>query len=223
LVPWLAVLPAINVAVVLKPGNARAWMPPGVAAAPIPAPDHPQLIWLCLPLMIVLVLSYGAAVTSFGLACATWIRRQGRAIATSVVGYALVTVGWLALIGVARTGRDVEWLMIASPFFGPGDLAAQSGMLYGRSANGLPEHFDATGLWAGVYAVGAMLLYGAVLLSFNRCLGRMPERGRVPPRGAARRWAPPRGETKSVFLPVARPPEDVAAPLVVEPPGQDEQ
>jgi ABC-type transport system involved in multi-copper enzyme maturation permease subunit len=88
LVPWLAVLPVINVALVAKPGNVPPWTPPGT---PQPSLDHPNLIYLCVPLMAALVLAYGAAVTSFGLVCATWIRRQGRAIATSVVVYALLT------------------------------------------------------------------------------------------------------------------------------------
>ena len=60
--------------------------------------EHPEVIWLCVPLMLALVLSYGAAVTSFGPLCATWIRRQGRAIAVSVIADALVTAGWLALL-----------------------------------------------------------------------------------------------------------------------------
>ena len=38
--------------------------------------------------MFALMLAYGAAVTSLGLACATWVRRLGRAVGTSVLVYA---------------------------------------------------------------------------------------------------------------------------------------
>jgi ABC-type transport system involved in multi-copper enzyme maturation permease subunit len=185
LVPWLAVLPVVNVAFVAKPGNVPPWVPPG--SPPIPPLKHPNLIYLCVPLMAVLILCYGAAVTGFGLACATWIRRQGRAIAASVVGYALVTVGWLALVATIMQHQKAEPLMIASPFFGPGELAAESGMTYNRTADGLPKCFGPTVAWAAVYAVAAMLLYVAVLASFNRCLGRVPERAWRPRRSAVRR------------------------------------
>jgi ABC-type transport system involved in multi-copper enzyme maturation permease subunit len=191
LVPWLAVLPVVNVIAVAKPGNMPPLVtPPGGIAPAIKVVEHPGLIWLCVPLMAVLVLCYGAAVTSFGLACATWVRRQGRAIAASVVGYALVTVGWLALVAAIVPHREAEWLMIASPFFGPGELAAESGMTYHRTADGLPDCFGPAVGWAGGYAAAAGLLYLAVLATFNRCLGRVPERARRRPGGVTRRPLP---------------------------------
>jgi ABC-type transport system involved in multi-copper enzyme maturation permease subunit len=211
IVPWLALLPAINVAVVAKPGNVPPWTPPGSAA--LPPPTHPELIWLCVPLMVGLVLCYGAAVTSFGLACATWIRRPGRAIAVSVIAYALVTVGWIAILAaVMNHSETLEHLMIASPFFGPGELAAECASTYQRSANGLPKCFDSTVAWAVAYAVMAGLLYLAVLASFNRCLGRMAEN---------RFFAPPRRFDRSLALP--RFPKHVLPPLVIEVPAEDEQ
>ena len=63
--PWLAVLPAIN---------AFACSRNGVGP-------------FAVPLMIGLVLAYGAGVTSLGLACATWVRRFGRAVAAGVALY----------------------------------------------------------------------------------------------------------------------------------------
>lgn len=191
LVPWLAVLPVINVALVASPESRTLVTPPVAArpAVPLQTVHSSNLIYLCVPLMAVLVLAYGAAVTSFGLVCATWVRRQGRAIATSVVAYALVTVGWLALVAAILQHRDAEPLMIASPFFGPGQLAADSGMSYRRTADGLPETFDATVAWAAGYALAAVVLYLAALATFNRCLGRVPERRvfTAPARGPAAR------------------------------------
>jgi ABC-type transport system involved in multi-copper enzyme maturation permease subunit len=178
IVPWLAVLPAINVAIVATPGNMSPFTTPIAGGRPaVQEVEFPHLIWLGVPLMVGLVLCYGAAVTSFGLACATWFSRQGRAIAYSVIVYAMVTAGWIALLA-ATSGHSqkVEHLMIGSPFFGPGELAAESGRTYRRGADGLPECYGPTLVWAIGYAAVAFLLYLIVLGTFNRCLGRMSER-----------------------------------------------
>jgi ABC-type transport system involved in multi-copper enzyme maturation permease subunit len=216
LAPWLALLPTINLAAGIRPGNVPPWTPPG---APAPPPlHHPELIWLCVPLMFGLIVCYGAAVTSVGLACATWVRRQGRAIAISVIAYCLITVGWVALVGAIGKNQDSEKLMIASPFYGPGSLAAECSMTYRRMSNGLPDKFDATVAWAVGYAVVAGLVYRSVLATFDRSLGRMPERRFfVSPRGTARRS--PRDNTKSLAAP--RPPKHV--PATIQRPGQHEQ
>ena len=44
------------------------------------------------------MLSYGAAITSVGLALATWVPRLGRAIAINVAIFVLITIGWPALL-----------------------------------------------------------------------------------------------------------------------------
>src|SRR5262249_31091197 len=54
-----------------------------------------QLNWV---LVGGLMLAYGAAITSLGLALATWIPRVTRAITVSVVIYVLVAVGWFFLV-----------------------------------------------------------------------------------------------------------------------------
>src|SRR5207249_2224168 len=56
-VPWLAALPVINI-VILAAGTGR---------------------WFSVAFMFAVVFAYGAAVTSLGLALATWIKRLGRA------------------------------------------------------------------------------------------------------------------------------------------------
>jgi ABC-type transport system involved in multi-copper enzyme maturation permease subunit len=227
LVLWLAVLPAVNVAVAATPGNQSSWVAPG--SRPPPPPAHPELIWLCVPVMVGLVLAYGAAVTSFGLLCATVFRRLGRAIGASVAVYALVTVGWVALVAtVGRHGRDNEHLMVVSPFYGPGELAAESSMTWNRTAAGLPDSLPAILTCIGGYAAAAGLLYVAVLATFNRCLGRMSERPftrRYPPSlfRARRQGAKRKQNDESFSLSLPRLPEDVVAPIVVDVPGQDEQ
>ncbi len=216
IVPWLALLPAIDIAAVATPENANLTVPiaagmPGRMVVPV---EHPELIYLCVPLMVGLVLSYGAAITSFGLLCATWIRRPGRAIAVSVIAYALVAVGWVALLAaVSNRESEVVDLLVASPLYGPAMLTAESSMTYLRTAAGLPRCFAAVAAWVAAYAGVAGLLYLLVLATFNRCLGRMAER---------RFFAPRRGPRKSPPA-LPRRPKHVLPPLVIEVPAQDEQ
>ena len=54
-------------------------------------------------LLLGLVLAYGAAITSLGLAAATWVRRLGRAVALCVTSYVLC-VDRLADLGDDRRG-----------------------------------------------------------------------------------------------------------------------
>jgi ABC-type transport system involved in multi-copper enzyme maturation permease subunit len=226
IMPWLALLPAVNVALTATPGNVPPWTRPG--APPLPPLEHPNLIWWSVPLMYLLVLCYGAAVTSFGLACATWFQRQGRAVAISVLVYALVTVGWVAFVAAVFDRREsVEGLMIASPFYGPGILNAESSMTYRRAANGMPQCTGAVLAWGAGYLAVALLLYLVVLGTFNRCLGRMSERPfTVPPLGGPRffgpRFAPPLPDSdSSAALP--RFPEHVVPSQLIEMPAEDEQ
>jgi hypothetical protein len=86
-VPSLALLPAIGAIIIaageLNPGFRRG----GSVPPPIPLDTIDRLALACLPVALFLV--QGAAVTSLGLALATWVRRLGRAVATSVTLYAL--------------------------------------------------------------------------------------------------------------------------------------
>jgi hypothetical protein len=126
-----------------------------------------------------LVLAYGAAITSLGLLLATWIQRLSRAIAASAVIYVLITAGWLFLLGtVTSRSRDVfETLGVASPFYGPGELAFVTGRPHGDNTK-----LDAfLAIWSGFYAMLAVVLYALTLLTFNSCLGRMPRHRFISP------------------------------------------
>src|SRR5262249_28844826 len=87
-VPALALLPAIGCVFLamempeVLPGVRRF----GQTPAPLDALD--RVAYAVLPVGLLLV--QGAAVTSVGLAVATWTRRVGRAVAMSVTAYALV-------------------------------------------------------------------------------------------------------------------------------------
>jgi ABC-type transport system involved in multi-copper enzyme maturation permease subunit len=127
--------------------------------------------WPGVVLMAGLVLAYGAAVTSLGLALATWSRRAGRAIALNVIIYVAVTAGWWLIVfmvlGWGRMGG--QGLAAGSPWYGCGLLTADME----RSAADRSDYaFDV--FWTLFYSGGAGLLLLLTLASFNRCLGRMP-------------------------------------------------
>jgi ABC-type transport system involved in multi-copper enzyme maturation permease subunit len=157
-----------------------------------------------LILMIGLILAYSAAVTSLGLAAATWVSRLGRVITISVMAYILVAVGWPILLQVLpnlpafRTMpyyQQPNWdgLCLASPFLGiyaTTEWAARPSFAsanYSIRAAGLPlAHDDPTWplIWIGVFSAIALILAYAALRTFDRCFGRVPESR--PPRPPAR-------------------------------------
>ncbi len=125
--------------------------------------------WLGAVAVAGLMLAYGAAITSLGLALATWEPRLGRAVAYSVAAYALVSVGWVFAVFVLLRKDDFSvFLAEASPFVGIGVL---TGTMGGDS------HFLEALLWAFVwiafYLFAARMLYRATLRTFDRCVGRM--------------------------------------------------
>jgi ABC-type transport system involved in multi-copper enzyme maturation permease subunit len=150
---------------------------------------------LGLVLMIGLILAYAAAITSLGLAVATWIPRLGRVITVSVMAYVLVAVGWpiavqalpaLPAFQTAPFATDPNWdgLSLASPFFGiyaATEWAARWSYgtpVYSPWGSAQPlAHDDPTWplIWIGVYSAIAWSLAYATLRTFDRCLGRVPE------------------------------------------------
>jgi len=158
---WLAVLP--------------------VFAAYITALDSWR--WGHVFLLGLLLLAYGAAITSLGLALATWVSRLGRAVGLTVAAYVFVTVAWVFLV-VSVFQRDNFYgpgLAMGSPFFGVafGTLAVDnefSGPANIR--NSIPgwELF-----WTFVHGMAACGLFAATLATFDRCLGRVTERPSAQP------------------------------------------
>jgi ABC-type transport system involved in multi-copper enzyme maturation permease subunit len=154
-----------------------------------------------------LILAYGAAITSLGLALATWIPRVTRAITFSVVAYVLVAVGWFFLvICLFNHGRESEGIASASPFFGVGMLTAE--LVFRQEFNFSLIAWDV--FWIVTYVAVAVGLYLAVLVTFDRSLGRMPAspwpapRRRLSSRSTPR---PQRVEAVADVLPVAEPAE----------------
>ena len=74
-------------------------------------------------LMAALILAYGAAITSLGLALATWMPRIGLAVGTTVGLYTMMCIGWIPLCFVifGDSLRDEGIGVVAgSPLMGVG-------------------------------------------------------------------------------------------------------
>jgi ABC-type transport system involved in multi-copper enzyme maturation permease subunit len=146
-----------------------------------------------LILMIGLILAYAAAITSLGLAAATWIPRIGRVITVSVMAYVLAAVVWplvlrvLPALPVYRTTPFPEqpnWdgLCLASPFFGIYATTEWASRLSGSynfswGAGPPPAHNNPSWplIWIVAYSAIALILALATLRTFDRCLGRISE------------------------------------------------
>jgi hypothetical protein len=124
-------------------------------------------------LMAALILAYGAAITSLGLALATWMPRMGRAVGTTVGLYTMMCVGWIPLTFTIWPGDEGIGVVAGSPLMGVG---IYSSLLAGDG----PSHEFVgqtawTIFWALAYGGVALALLLATLGTFNRCLGRVDD------------------------------------------------
>jgi ABC-type transport system involved in multi-copper enzyme maturation permease subunit len=124
-----------------------------------------------------LVVAYGAAITSLGLALATWLPRMGRAIGLTAGLYVIVLIGAIPagrlFFGDGPDGAGAGFAA-ASPFWGVGFSSA----MFGGTAG--PQHHmrkQAAWLvfWIVAYGLVAFGLLLATLKTFNRCLGRLDD------------------------------------------------
>jgi ABC-type Na+ efflux pump permease subunit len=160
---------------------------PGVAAIAI-AIQHDY--WLGPVLIVGLVIAYGAALTSLGLALATWVPRLGRAVGFCVAFHVGITVGWvLFIIMVSQRigGMTSPGLACFSPFMG---VMLPSMAMQFNNVNQWPPVARWVTFWILFDATLAVVLFKIALLTFNRCLGRVddhPERSSDLTRKPARR------------------------------------
>lgn len=124
-----------------------------------------------------LVVAYGAAITSLGLALATWIPRMGRAIGLTTGLYIMTLIGagltGMLLFGPSR-GSAGFGLASASPFWGVAFSSAVFGEGVGPGPRIGPQAAWVV-LWIIVYGLIALGLLVATLATFNRCLGRIDD------------------------------------------------
>jgi ABC-2 family transporter protein len=220
-VPALALLPAIGalVAGITEPEIPAAFARSSGTHDPIGLID--RVAFVCLP--TALFLAQGAAVTSFGLALATWMRRVGRAIAAGVAVYALVSLGWLLSLELDILADTLSWF----GFIGPDDFDAERFVtLIGVSLCPLGAQLGPfqSVTWAAAatrhaFYIGNVIVFlltvgvafvflGLTLATFNRSMGRMSEQPRRAPR-------PPRAvrAARKPHKPESQSHEPVPAPL----------
>ena len=132
--------------------------------------------WWGVAVLAALILAYGAAITSLGLALATWIPRMGRAVGLTVGLYVLMSLGWIPLSLILfgeGPGSDGEGVAAGSPPMGVG---AYSSLL---ADQGPPDEFWGQTVWSVFWTIAyggvALALLLATLGTFNRCLGRIDD------------------------------------------------
>jgi ABC-type transport system involved in multi-copper enzyme maturation permease subunit len=155
-----------------------------VATTDAPARFRPRLgpaeAGVLTLLLAGLMLAYGAAVASLGLALATWVKRFGVAVGLSVAIYVLVAGGSVLAMLAVGPGPDTEALGFASPWFGAGELTYEIG-------DGDIRHVGGKVAWGIAYGLVALGLAVATERTFDRCMGRATGDGRQKPRYRVRR------------------------------------
>jgi ABC-type transport system involved in multi-copper enzyme maturation permease subunit len=150
-VPWLAICPGI-VATMLARESGR---------------------WSGVVLIVGLYVAYAAALTSLGLALSIWVRRIDLAATLSAGILGGVTVGWfLAAVALFRRWAGPE-LAVGSPIIGITFPTVATRYYSNEEWYRLVVCWI---LWISIYGMIALGLGLAALRSFNRCLGRLPER-----------------------------------------------
>ncbi len=118
------------------------------------------------------VVVHGALIAGIGLAMATWIKRQSRAIATSVALAVMLIAGWPILIGVSRMGMPGQGMMCLSPVVAANSLAETLLLRHIRFRTFLWW----IAFWDIASIVMALGLLWLTVRTFDGCFGRMPER-----------------------------------------------
>jgi len=118
-------------------------------------------------LMIVYVLSAGAAITSLGLAMATVFPRLGRAVGVTVAIYVFVAAGFFALVTLLAGGARDRSLAMGSPFFWAGEMSFEASNQRGGAPVGWAVAWTIFCVWIAVQ------LLRFTLRQFDRRLGRV--------------------------------------------------
>jgi hypothetical protein len=130
--------------------------------------------------LVATILAHGAAIASLGLALATWVRRQARAIGLSVGLFVLVAVAWPMLARTLARGpvrTDHSSGIALSPIY---TIATITSELAWRE-EGTLDFLLSAAAWAVLVALFSLLILEATIRTFDRCMGRMSERGRRRP------------------------------------------
>jgi ABC-type transport system involved in multi-copper enzyme maturation permease subunit len=138
--------------------------------------------WEVAALVVGLFLAYGAAVTSLGLALATWMRRLDYAVALNVAVLGGVTIGWLFAVMTIVPGPTAPGIAAGSPIIGIAFPTAAVSQLTREESWMLITWWS---FWIVVYFVISAVLGWITLLTFDRCLGRITTTFPGPPGSTA--------------------------------------
>jgi ABC-type transport system involved in multi-copper enzyme maturation permease subunit len=216
-VPALAFLPALGAVVIAAAGatNLIGGARPG--QLPLSLTRIDRVAFVCFP--TAMLLAQGAVVVSVGLALATWIARLGRAVAVSVASYAFVAFGWLLVVEMEIVTSVLGWLglfdrndrdarlfldMLIGNFCPFGGQIVTYGSTHWMQAADRYAFYICHVIVLLVMLGFALLMLGLTFVTFDRSMGRMPERPRRAPRPpkAARAGRGPhvRGERREAPL-----------------------
>ncbi len=129
--------------------------------------------WLGCLALVGLNCAYGAAVTSLGIALATWMSPPGRAVALCVAVYVLLSAGWTVLIlGVFTPDPLGRYVLTGTPAYGI--LLSTS---VASPTQTIPGDFQkkliAASVWTLVYLAAAAALFSATVATFDFRVGRI--------------------------------------------------
>lgn len=190
---WMAILPgvcSVTVACVAFPFRAR------LAALVDPAAGVMSLTILAhilAPALVVCeMLAFGAAITSMGLALATWIPGFGRAVVINIVIFGLFAIGWPLVVvtliapqlaelrssGSIAHDEPIQFgLLTLSPTTAP--VLALDWLL--ESDESPPWTISLFALtWCALAGASAAVILWATVKTFDRCLGRSTLTRRAP-------------------------------------------
>jgi ABC-type transport system involved in multi-copper enzyme maturation permease subunit len=192
-----------------------SWLPARMYSTAKPITTADRVIAGVLPAAFFLV--HSAAVTSLGLALATWLRRTGLAVAVSVMAFVVMSIGWVFFVESALRSIVNSWQtrygwwgseQVHSILQVLTALSPMGGQVTPLEILNVTWDRDRAFSWEvllvelGVVAVVALLFLGLTLLSFNRCMGRMNESPEVKRYLRAARL---RRERRHRAIPHARP------------------
>jgi ABC-type transport system involved in multi-copper enzyme maturation permease subunit len=164
------------------------WLPARMFSMARPVKDVDRVIAGVLPAAFFLV--HSAAVTSFGLALAAWLRRTGLAVAVSVMAFVVLSIGWIVVVESALRSilNAQQWRrgwpnndQVQSMIQGVIALSPIGGQVAPLEVLSADWNRDRDLSWKFMFlalltvALVAVVLLGLALLSFNRCMGRMNE------------------------------------------------
>jgi ABC-type transport system involved in multi-copper enzyme maturation permease subunit len=186
LIPWLAVGPGIlALALAVSPAISIPPLPYSSPRRPFSyywrlhgdIPLNPgERLYAC-GVLVATILAHGAAITGLGLGLATWVRRQSRAIGMSVTLFATIALAWPMLARTLSGGAsspETIGLMAWSPLY---VIAAIIEALAWRQPFARDLLMGAA-VRAACVVVTSLIVLGVTIRTFDRCMGRMPERGR---------------------------------------------